>query len=148
LRHKKRDNCIGEESMRKLFLALFAVALLLFGAGFPLLFPRPSPVTKAAFDQLEVGMTRAEVEAILGGPPGDYTTGPTNPNLTAIGTIDPEVEELWWCGDEGEINLGFDVRGVVFSKEWYDQEGERPGVIERLRWRIDRFWARVFDTGP
>jgi outer membrane protein assembly factor BamE (lipoprotein component of BamABCDE complex) len=32
-------------------------------------------------DQISIGMTRSEVETILGVPPGDYTTGPCDEPL-------------------------------------------------------------------
>jgi formylglycine-generating enzyme required for sulfatase activity len=54
--------------MRKLWLALLEVALILAGGILPLLFPRPSKVTREAFDRIEKGMTRAEVEATLADP--------------------------------------------------------------------------------
>jgi hypothetical protein len=68
------------------------------------LFRRPSEVTKAAFDGIQIGMTQADVEAILGGPPGDYRTRPMDPIYENHRSTDPEIEPLqWWrdqCGEE------------------------------------------------
>jgi hypothetical protein len=59
--------------MRRPFVKL-AVVLLLAGAGALLLTahgPRPR-LTAENYGRIRPGMTLAEVEAILGAPPGDY----------------------------------------------------------------------------
>ena len=61
------------------FAAFLAVSLLAFAAASPILFPRPCPVTKAAFDRIEEGMSLDEAQAVFGVPPGDYTTRPKEP---------------------------------------------------------------------
>jgi hypothetical protein len=59
-------------SRNLVILCLLGVALLL-GGRLVRLPRRPSPqVTEESFRKLQKGMTRAEVEAVLGGPPGDY----------------------------------------------------------------------------
>src|SRR5947209_4405380 len=65
-----------EVVMRKSSLAVLAVFLVLLGVLLPVLLPRPSKVTRAAFERIEVGMNQKEVEAVLGGPPGDYRNAP------------------------------------------------------------------------
>ena len=35
-------------------------------------FTAPPPLNVAGFDRIKIGMTMAEVESLLGGPPGDY----------------------------------------------------------------------------
>jgi hypothetical protein len=62
--------------MRKLRIGLLAVVLVLFGALFALLRPWHCPVNGAAAARIEKSMKQAEVQEILGGPPGDYTTRP------------------------------------------------------------------------
>jgi outer membrane protein assembly factor BamE (lipoprotein component of BamABCDE complex) len=58
---------------RKLLLALAGLALVV--AGTFVLWPRANRITRENFDHIEKGMSRAQVESILG-PPGDYRTGP------------------------------------------------------------------------
>ena len=65
--------------MRKLAVAVLALALLLVGTLLPLVRPLRCPVNRAAFERIKVGMTQAEVHAVLGGPPGDYRTEPSAP---------------------------------------------------------------------
>ncbi len=60
--------------MRRHKWKLLAVAgLALASVAAFALWPRPNRFTREDYDRIHKGMTRAEVEAILG-PPGDYTT--------------------------------------------------------------------------
>jgi hypothetical protein len=90
-------------------------------------------------DRIEVGMRQAEVEAILGGPPGDFTT-------EYVVYLDPVcpygfVDESWesWSGNEGQILVSFDKRGAV---RWRQFEGAirfpPPSLAERLRGWLQR----------
>ncbi len=94
--------------MRKYLIAGLAVALLLGGALFALLRPWHCPVNRAAFERIKEGMTRAEVEKILGGPAGDYRTdqereegmggvNPIGPNMiTPFTVVLPLISHLVW----------------------------------------------------
>ena len=57
---------------RKLLVVLAGLAVV--AAGVVVLWPRPDRITRENCDRIRPGMTRAEVEAILG-PPDDYRTG-------------------------------------------------------------------------
>jgi hypothetical protein len=59
---------------RRTLLAALAGLAVVVAAGAWLLWPRQDRITPENLDRIELGMTRAEVEAILGGPPGDYRT--------------------------------------------------------------------------
>ncbi|MCI0680577.1 MAG: hypothetical protein L0Y71_00620 [Gemmataceae bacterium] len=63
--------------MKKRWYLRLSVIALLGTAGFVvLLMTRPaSPINRVNFKKIQVGMTLAEVEAIIGLPPGDYSTG-------------------------------------------------------------------------
>jgi len=67
----------------KLRRVLAGLAVLMAAATF-LFWHGRDRVTAENYERLRKGMTRAEVEAILG-PPGDYASGP------AVGE-----DELWW----------------------------------------------------
>ena len=64
---------------RKKKLVCFAIVAALIPAVY--FFMRPSVpkhnINPASLEKIENGMTLADVEAILGVPSGDYTTGPT-----------------------------------------------------------------------
>jgi hypothetical protein len=64
----------------------------------PGLRPRPS-ITQEDYDRIRVGMTLAEVEGVLGGPPGDYAGRP-------VFVTRSEVESRrWWVGNEAVIMI-------------------------------------------
>ncbi len=56
---------------RWVVVGLMLVALVAFA-----LWPAPDRITQESCDRLQVGMPRAKVEHLLGGPPGDYAAGP------------------------------------------------------------------------
>ena len=89
--------------MRKMFIAVTGVFLLLFVVASPVLFPRPSSATKAAFDLIKAGMTLADVETLMDCPPGDYRTRPGE----VIGALLSEEEirggYYLWQTDEGAL---------------------------------------------
>lgn len=82
----------------------------------------PTPgVTKANFDRIEVGMTRAEVEAIFGGPPGAINT----PRLC-----------LWGDGDDSaSATIDFDEAGRVAWMGW-NQLDDRSSLRRKLDWLL------------
>jgi hypothetical protein len=63
-------------------------------------------ITREAYKQIQLGMSLAEVEAILGGPPGDYSSR----KWSGEGAI----HELW---------LGFmPCSPDNLSKDWFDED--------------------------
>jgi hypothetical protein len=118
--------------MQKPLLALLGVALVLFGALLPLVLPRHCPVNRAAFERIKRGMSQARVEAILGGPPGDYRTRPTE-KVNTMGV----VVGYRWLGNEGTATVSF-FEGVVRHMSFSEREAEPVDPFEVLLWRLDR----------
>jgi hypothetical protein len=56
-------------------------------------------ITRESFDQIQVGMTEAEVVQIIGGPSGRYTKRPYAVFKSAV------MSRCWWEGDEGVITV-------------------------------------------
>lgn len=117
---------------RRSWPLLSAIACIALAASaFWLAHPRVS-ISQATCDKIKPGMTRAEVEALIGGPPGDYSTKSA---LPAILELPPGVSrfELWF-DDQGVIMVVFDeggkARHIFFSDDLIllDQ-----GFFERLR---------------
>jgi hypothetical protein len=117
--------------------------LLLLGVGVRLVFfletnPR---ITKANLAQIKAGMSRAEVEAILGRP-GDYRSGPTLCLYSARSPTDlppPTSLPLRWRGDDVEIWVWVDPQGVVLDRSWCPMLCCESGTMDWLTWRWHRF---------
>jgi hypothetical protein len=138
-----------------------------------MLWPRPTQVTRASCDRIRVGMSRTEVEAILGGPPGDYRTGPTvgpefdqsfrtvvhsawtgplPPAPTSVMPLPtikdwPPIEPLaydTWQRDAGNVYVTFSPEGVVRIKSFSAAIKLEHGPLDNLLWRLKRQWRRWF----
>jgi hypothetical protein len=161
---------------RTLLVALVALAVVV-AVGVVALWPRPRPqpssrITRENFDRIKVGMTRAEVEAILG-PEGDHRTrhgetemldGSWNPDWTHDGPLmatwrdpagGPSVGV--WISDSVFILIYFDDDSVTGTEAQarrsagsplknirYDDSGRVYYAEENLLWRIKRLWRRWF----
>ena len=62
-----------------------------------------SSLPKDRIEKLKSGMTKAEVEEIMGMPPGDYTTRRFH------STYKPAENSLAWWTDEAILDLRFDI---------------------------------------
>jgi hypothetical protein len=118
-------------TLKKPLLVLLTVALLLLGAMLPLVLPRHCPVNRAAYERIEKEMTRAEVEAILGGPPGDYRT---RPGFDVEGLLHPGRAP--WFGDDGFIMVIFRPGGGVQETKFFDVGHGSYGLVDFLWWRL------------
>lgn len=113
-----------------------------------MVWPRPSAITRENEARVHEGMTRDELAAILGGPPRDESTGPTDcdPNgLThAPGRpAPPSVRTISeWISDELMIRVAFDADGRA---EWISTCPLRrtyPGVLPTVHHWVLRFQKR------
>jgi hypothetical protein len=140
---------------RTLLVALAGLAAVV-AAGVVAVWPRPTRFTRAHCDRIQVGMSRAEVEAILGGRPGDYRTGPTTgASLTeAIHRLGPITylgpRENWapitfdrWQGDSGNVYVNFSPDGVE-AKSFTATTKLEQRPLDNLLWRLKRQWHRWF----
>ena len=108
--------------------------------------PMKPEVTRANIHRIEIGMTRAEVDAVLG--PGGSPTG--GPHLTLNGS-----KAFTWWGEHGTISLAFDDDGpgqpVLLHQDRLTTGGRGLQLVEALsaRWGVDRHalgktvWFRV-----
>jgi hypothetical protein len=92
-------------------------------------------ISPASCERIHEGMTRLEVEAILGGPPGAYTAdgqdwsmGMLHGGVRHIGT-----KREVWVADDGGIRVDFDQQGRVDICQWCPR---RQSFWQRLRDRI------------
>jgi hypothetical protein len=95
-------------------------------------------VTRHSFDQIREGMTVAEVERILGRPPGKYTDRHVYPVMSGVS------HRRWWIGDEGIIEISFTSDdksgglGVVWKKEFDPLPPE--SFIDKCRRKCRDLW--------
>ena len=124
------------------FLAITASAILWVRAA------RHQPrISIDSYNQIQEGMSQAEVEAILGGPPGDYSSrkwaGETRVGfpggILSIGPLDNDRAKNW-SGEELTITLWFDPAGRVIGRS------ASPEVVHRatLKGRLYRWWLKAF----
>jgi hypothetical protein len=141
---------------------LAGLAVVLVAGGAFVAWPRPDRVTQENFDRISEGMSRAEVEAILG-PAGDYRTGPTtNPAKASpyggfySGTwirwdkmSDAEKQEYAarvtrsWQSDQMTILVGFDSKGVA-DMQRTNMRKDHQSFLDNLLWRAKRQWRNWF----
>jgi hypothetical protein len=107
-----------------LAVAAIITAVVLFVTG-----PRRPMASKADCDRIEIGMTCAEVEHILGGPPGDYHTQPSIPPPLGI----RYAHWYRWQGDCGMVFVRFEEDGRMRDKRHFDYMGQgQRSLIDRI----------------
>jgi hypothetical protein len=107
---------------RRLLLFALLTVLVVAALWATMGWRRPSAITRENETRLRVGMTLDKVEAILGGPPRDERSGPTELDPDAYTTLKPDppppakvspISE--WFSDEVMIRVMFDADGRA---EW------------------------------
>jgi hypothetical protein len=81
------------------------------------------------FAHVRMGMTLAEVEALLGGPPGNYGRFTDGMGfMTLEGYISPPgaVEQIW-CDDANRYEIYFDADGRVVGHHRRAGYSQEPG---------------------
>jgi hypothetical protein len=92
-------------------------------------------IDQAHSDQIQSGMTEDEVEAILGGPPGDFRTAP----VWYPGTFMHGLVKRFWAANQGRIEVDFDENGSVVRARLIGAEHGPPrgagirGWVEKLQ---------------
>jgi hypothetical protein len=132
---------------RKLLVVLAGLAAMV-AAGVVVLWPPQNRITQENFDRVREGMSRAEVEAILG-PPGDYSTGPTN-SFHPVSVISNDLRRVEigpyafdWRSDDLSVHVLFiDSRVVVADA--YTNKLVAQSPLDNLLWRAKRQWHRWF----
>jgi hypothetical protein len=115
-----------------------------------LLWPR-SAINRGNFEKIKEGMTLAEVQALLGGPPRDETTGPVMAEIARADTGPWSREALgvlladdfhyrptlsgegFWASNSLMVRVFFDQKGRVTSCESVDVVPIQESPITRLR---------------
>lgn len=102
------------------------VVLTLVTAFATIFWPRGPRPCKETFERLREGMTKQEVYATVGGPPGDYSGGATLPLKTHW-----HPDDMWWAKD-GVLGVRFDDAGHAYEVQ----------VTDGVRWPQPSVWSR------
>jgi hypothetical protein len=122
---------------------LAAVALLAIAAGSMLWIAihRSHRISEANCQRIHEGMSRTEVERLLG-KPGNYSTRFIVYHDGGYRSL--ELEYLYpqesWIGDEASIVVTFDRQGHVSEASSWPVTVLHVGFFESLQWRIRRLW--------
>jgi hypothetical protein len=144
------------------WIGLAALMLILLGVLTALFAPHHCPVTKAAYDRIEIGTTVAEVEKVLGGPSGDYRTIPEPGRIICVDSVSQldaktrnlvmfglnaramKLESRRWEGNEGDAHVCFDSSGRVVKTLFWEREAQVIGRAELARHRLRTVSSRLF----
>jgi hypothetical protein len=143
---------------RRTLLAVLAGLGVVIAAGAVMLWPPPDRITLENHARIQVDMTLSEIEAILGGPPGDYRTVPTETDqtlprrLTLAQNEALSEDHMFWHGNDLSIGISVDMSAgnpVASSKRildvWTIQvKRVEQGPLANLLWRAQRQWHRWF----
>jgi hypothetical protein len=103
---------------RRLFWLAYAACLGLAVFWGVRLLTHRHRINRESFEKLQVGMSVAEVEAILGVPAGDYATGLyVEVGLRKSFSIHDTLASRW-VGDDGVIRVWLNEGGKVLSCRW------------------------------
>jgi hypothetical protein len=147
--------------MTKRILVRLSILLLLAAAGFFAIvwFTLPNHnINRGAFERLEFNMSRAEVEAILGCPPGNYCSAGAEGEITladgspggipireifddALAPVGGDAAECFrtaiWASDNGMIVVVFDVNNAITKKDFLPIRVN--GIVAQVRrWLMSR----------
>jgi hypothetical protein len=133
---------------RKRLLVPLAGFLVLTLIGVSVLWPRQNRITRENYDRIRFGMSRAEVEAILG-LPGDHSTMDsqglgvhvTDVDIDHSGSHDVTVA---WISDGADVWVFLNPMGKVVGKQYIPLRAVDHGPLGNLRWRAKRQWHRWF----
>jgi hypothetical protein len=134
---------------RRTLLVVLAGLAVVVAAGMVALWPKPSSlirVTEENLSRVRPGMTRAEVEAILG-PPGDYRTHPTDsfpprgPSPVGSGV---SFTCLQWQSDTIDVQICVAPNGDFLWLKAISAQPAKLGLLDHLRWHIEHQWHRWF----
>jgi hypothetical protein len=116
---------------------LFVIPVAVLVAAVVLLRPSGPRPCFATFQRVEQGMTREQVIATVGGPPGDYAEVKHVPSPFGYNI---KITHERWESDDGEMYVRFDDDGHAVSVWVYPVEPGSPKSTraDRFPWRLGR----------
>jgi hypothetical protein len=137
---------------RQWFVALACLAVLVAVGMLFVLWPRQDRITQENLYRIyegmnrPEGMSRPEVEAILG-PPGDYTSRPTISGVNLHTRATEPGSPQYWGGDHFTIAVAFTsqdkkVAGISGWRAVVSNADQT--ALDNFIWRIERRWQECF----
>jgi hypothetical protein len=115
---------------RFLLLGTFGALVLLGALGY-LLLRSGAPISQAGCDRIKLGMSLADVEAILGRPAGDYHDRPLVSNLRPGPA--PGLVQKVWIENAGAVVVHFDNNDRVMHAHFAPKLNPNESFLEKLR---------------
>jgi hypothetical protein len=106
----------------------------------------PLPINPQSGRAISPGMTRAQVQAVLG-TPGDYRTHPTYDVWFTGPPAMRTRRSSWsaeWYSDEARVSVLFDASGCVTAVECISQRPDNEHPLDNALWHFRRQWRRWF----
>jgi hypothetical protein len=130
---------------------------MLVGVGVVCLTPGRVDITYRNSEKIRRG-SRAEIQTIIGGPPGDYSTGPTIPVPQRLLQYPVEDKKPFfvtrplratdlmerWQNDGARLTVSFDQSGHALEARYESLDGRVLKPLDKLLWRLKRQWHRWF----
>jgi hypothetical protein len=126
---------------RRRIAVLIFVALLALAGGLVFAIPEGPAVSFWEYSRVLTGMSRAEVEAIFGGPESSGEPVGFGPKFNGPGVPPGASDKLTWSGHEGHAAVTFDAAGKVIDKSYAAVHPSRiPGPLERRFLWLRDWW--------
>jgi hypothetical protein len=114
---RKRAVLLGTTGLAIMMILTGLWFLLFYTTGDPI---RPAGITHQGYVRIRLGMTKSEVEEIIGKPPGEYD-GPTRRwhsswDDECEGSETPPFRSRAWENRDCRIEVGFNLSGRVIYK--------------------------------
>jgi hypothetical protein len=116
---------------RRFFLSVAVLAVVLAGGLAVLIFLPRSPISQRNCDRIQLGMSEAEVESILGGPQGNHQDRQVDINVPL-----PPRQGLFmkvWIGNDGAALVYFDKANKVGHVHFAPALNRDDSFLGRIR---------------
>lgn len=111
------------KTRQRLLLLGLVTGSLVLGAGFWVLWPRPSAITVENAEKIRTGMSLADVEILLGGPPRNETTGPLDCKSDRRHWVErnahylPNDAKMTWSSNTASVCVSVNASGEITQFE-------------------------------
>jgi hypothetical protein len=109
---------------KKLALTAALIAIVACLAISSAFWPRKS-ISEESCEKIQIGMTRDQVEEILGGPARQEG------GIPVMISVDDGWKE--WVSEYGIVVVWFDKADRVYKKEFFENPGKPPSLFSKLR---------------